>query len=646
MSVVHHLWKGRRVRVAGALDQVAVASPDEMAAIYELYWDLVYRRCYATLQDEEAALDTTQDVFLNALKSFEDIRHDIVRGLMDLARTLAYERRRRPAREVTLAHPRSAERADDPAEIAERHDVLDAVWAGLSPVERRYLADKFAGFSFEEIARRNRRALGTVSSNLARAREHARRMREPMLPAVLGVAGWRRLTDLSRRLRSAAQSSSVSAAAQPVQTLTLSLTVAGLLAGTAPGLTSPAVPASIGMPALTALSAEAGSSPAATTVSSSASDRPATAVAPPSGATSTKPAAAGPSAGLQLPLVSADQETPEDTQIVDATPSPNYSEDNTIVALGHGRTCACNLIMESTDGGATWTSRQGPADGQQVVLPPDYPRDPRIFVGYASASSTATDYWTPAFGEKFRTLPLPAGPLALPAGFDRGDQRVIVSAMYGVWSYDMGTFAVQPLIVDRSTSSAAGIAAPAGAISRGVFAVTSAAAEATGSAPDTVGTAQGLKLWACPPGSACSATGSVPLSTSAHLVASPDFESDATLLAYTSARMVLSQDGGSTFTSLALPPGATYVDAVTLGYPVNGVLSVWSVVRRGHTTALEMAGSATGPWTQVAVPVPQVAGDGRLTPLAASRLIFLSPTTGFMCTADNGLSWHTRCPSA
>jgi len=645
--VVHHLWKGRRVRVAGALDQVAVASPDELAAIYELYWDLVYRRCHATLRDEEAALDTTQDVFLNALKSFEDIRHDIVRGLMDLARTLSYERRRRPAREVTLAHPRSAERADDPAEIAERHDVLDAVWSGLSPVERRYLADKFAGFSFEEIARRNRRALGTVSSNLARAREHARRMREPMLPAVLGMAGWRRLTDFSRRLRSAAQSSTTSAAAAPVQTLTLSLTVAGLLAGAAPGVSSPAVPASIGLPALAALTADAGSPATATGLGSVAGGRPATAVAPPGGATTTTaPTAADPPVGPALPLVSADQETPEDTQIVDATPSPNYAQDNTIVALGHGRACACNLIMQSTDGGASWTSRQGPPDGEQVVLPPDYPRDPRIFVGYAQGRAGASDYWSPAFGEKFATLPLPAGPLALAPGFDKGDQRVIVSALYGVWSYDLSTLAEQPLIVDRSTSNAAGIVAPTGAISEGILAVTSAAATATGVPPDALGSAQGMKLWECPPAAACSLTGTVPLGTNAHLVASPDFESDATLLAYTSARMVLSQDGGRTFESVALPPGATYVDAVTVGYPVNGTLPVWAVVRRGHTTALEMAGGAAGPWTQIAAPVPQVAGDGHITPLAASRLIYLSPTTGFMCTADNGLSWHTRCPGA
>src|SRR5258706_12601414 len=105
MSVIQHLWRGRRVRVAGALDQVAVDRPDDMAAIYQQYWELVYKRCLATLGNEQAAEDATQDVFLLALSNFEQVQHDVVRGLLDIARTISYERRRRPAREVSLADP-------------------------------------------------------------------------------------------------------------------------------------------------------------------------------------------------------------------------------------------------------------------------------------------------------------------------------------------------------------------------------------------------------------------------------------------------------------------------------------------------------------------------------------------------------------
>src|SRR5260221_4289969 len=122
MKAIQDLWR-RRVRVTGVVEQVAVGSPDEMAAIYEDYGRLVHRRCLATLGDEQAAEDATQDVFLLALSNFEQIQHDVVRGLLDIARTISYERRRRPAREVSLADPgqhRNGSGADDPAEIAER----------------------------------------------------------------------------------------------------------------------------------------------------------------------------------------------------------------------------------------------------------------------------------------------------------------------------------------------------------------------------------------------------------------------------------------------------------------------------------------------------------------------------------------------
>jgi RNA polymerase sigma factor (sigma-70 family) len=644
MTVVHPLWKGRRVRVAGALDQVEVASRDDLAAIYRDYWDLVYRRCYGTLQDREAALDATQDVFVHALNCFEDIRHDIVRGLVDLARTLSYERKRRPAREVSLPNPAGARRAaDDPTEIAERHDVLGAVWAGLSPLERRYLADRFAGFSFEEIARRNRRALGTVSSNMARAREHARRMREPMLPSLLGLALWRRLTDLSRRARSAAHSSSLAAAAQPVQTLTISLTLAGLVAGGVPGMLPAAIPAAAGLATVSALGGDVvGGGAGAARVG-------ATSIPPAMTTTASSPRTpqrGAPSTRSTLPLAPATAETPEDTTISSATPSPNYASDHTIIALGYGHACQCNVLLRSTDGGASWTAKAGPPRGDELVLPPDYPHDSRIFVGYAEQVMGATDYWAAKFGDLFQSLPLPGGGLALAAGFDSGDPRIIASAYDDLWSLQWGSGAPTPLVVDASGVGAPSVAAPVGDVATGVLAMTSPNAVTPGTVTSAIDTSPGLKLWACPPAESCHVTGDVALPTGARLTASPEYAGDKTLLAYTTDQALLSSDGGA-FEATTLPQSHAYIDRAALGFAESGSVPVWMLIDQANRFELEFESSPSGPWRSLDINLPQsTSGIGYIVPVGPQRVIYTSPATGFLCTADDGLSWSTRCPSA
>jgi hypothetical protein len=341
-------------------------------------------------------------------------------------------------------------------------------------------------------------------------------------------------------------------------------------------------------------------------------------------------------------------ETPEDTQIVSATASPHFAQDSTVVALGWGDTCGCNVVLRSTDGGATWTSRPGPPDGDQLVLPPDYPRDPRIFVGYADEIAGAADYWAPAFGRYFRPLAMPAGALALSAGFDSGDERVIVSSRNGIWGLDWTTHVVQPLVVDPDLSGTPAITAPVGALTTGVLAITSSAAISATTITNALNSSPNLELWSCPPGQGCNATGSVPLDSEARLSASPGFAVDHTILAYTRSRVVLSRDGGGSFQAMPLPPGSGPVNRVALGFPVDGRVPVWMLVQRGrYRFALEFAPSPSGPWSTVDGGLPQITnGDGTLLAVGPDRLIYLSSSTGFVCTANDGLSWSTRCPIA
>jgi DNA-directed RNA polymerase specialized sigma24 family protein len=647
MSVIQQLLRGRRVRVAGALDQVAVDCPDDMAAIYQQYWELVYRRCLATLGDAQAAEDATQDVFLLALSNFEQVQHDVVRELLDIARTISYERRRRPEREVSLDPPRHLNGGDDPAEIAERHGVLDEVWSGLSPVERRYVADKFAGFSFEEIAKRNRRKLGTVSSNLFRAREHARSLRGPTLPAALGVAGWRRITDLARRARNAAHSTSTAAAAQPVQTLTLSLTLAGLLAGVSPALDSSSSapgrsssgPSAVVPPTQRPDEASLGAASRAGGIAASAPGSPVAYAAAPA------PASHGAGAALPLPAA-ASSETPEDTVIYTATPSPNYDRDHTILALGHGNTCACSVLLRSTDGGATWEARTGAPDGNQIVLPPAYPSDPRIFVGHAFGANGTSDWIAPSFDSNFVVLPVPAGSIALPAGFDSGDPRVLASTPSGVWSYDTATRVLEPLVLEPNHTAMPALATPTGSLDAGVFAMTSAQAVTPGTAARAASVSGHSTLWDCPPGAACSPSAEIPVGVGGNLAVAPNFAAAPALIAYSNTEAVESADGGHTFAPLPLQDGATGVDQVSLG-AVGSSATLWIVAHRGTAIALEFAPTVGGGWHEVDHGLPQIISKaGHVVTLGGYRAMYLSGSGGFVCTNDGGARWTGRCPAA
>jgi DNA-directed RNA polymerase specialized sigma24 family protein len=644
MAMAQHLWKGRRVRVAGVLEQVAVRRPEELAEIYGEYFDLVYRRCHATLQDREAALDATQDVFVQALNSFEQVRHDIVRELLDLARTLSYERRRRPAREVPAANPCASARAEDPAEIAERHGVLDAVWSGLSPTERRYVADKFAGYSFEEIARRNRRALGTVSSNLDRAYKHARRMRQPMLPGLLGLLGWRRLHDLGRRARAAATSPYASLAAQPVQSLTLTVAIAGMLGGVGAAATLPHAPG----PTAPVMAAQPSTDHDALQVAGAgplASGGGGTPIAYSSGSN------AAPRTGgslLALPLGgSAESETPEDSTIFTVTPSPHYAQDHTLVALGTGHSCNCQVIMRSTDGGATWHTAPGPKTGTQIVLPPNYPNDSRIYVGDGNGFSAGGIYWTARWGDTFSPIAgVPAGTLAVSSGFDSGDPRLFVASTQGLLSYDTSSGIVNTLIVNPLGGAQAAVGTAWGAPQTGIFALTNSKAFSPSAPTDSATAPQGTSVWICPPGGMCHRTATIVNAVMWQLSVSRNFAVDHTLSIDSGTQFLVSRDAGRTFSAVATP-AAVNGGELTVDSDGSASVVLWLVAQlRSQTWTILRSGTVGQTWSGTTSNAALASRGGALVPVSVDRTIVELPQGGLLCSVNNGASWATRCPAA
>ncbi|HKB48265.1 MAG TPA: hypothetical protein VKC57_11250, partial [Ktedonobacterales bacterium] len=356
---------------------------------------------------------------------------------------------------------------------------------------------------------------------------------------------------------------------------------------------------------------------------------------------------AGAAAGLPVVLASAATETPEDTQIYTATPSPSYAQDHTILALGRGQSCACNVLLRSTDGGATWTSTAGVASGDQLVLPPDYPRDPRIFVGYAYQAPGLNNWWAASFGESFRALSGPAGSIALPAGFDSGDPRVIVSALSGIWSVDMATQVSRPLLLDTRQGGTPALATPLGADGTGVLAVTSSQAVAPGAVGDLAAPSQARTLWECPPRSPCRARSAVPLKLDALLTISPAFAVDNTLLAYTWSGAVLSRDGGASFAPVNVPVSATRIVFFAFGEASAAATPMWMVVQRSNGFGLEFSPNLNGTWHEVDHGMSQITGGpGYVVALAPHRDLYLSTSAGLLCTVNDGGTWSSRCPAA
>ncbi len=133
-------------------------------------------------------------------------------------------------------------------------------------------------------------------------------------------------------------------------------------------------------------------------------------------------------------------ETPDDVRLTSFASRGRY-----VVAIGVGDTCQCRVLMRSDDGGATWASTDGPPkEVTQIVLPENYPTDPRVFGGTDAASTTAP-YLAAFFGSGWTQMAnLPPGRIGV------SDGRIYVAALTGVWSTD-GTQVRQDVATPTST---------------------------------------------------------------------------------------------------------------------------------------------------------------------------------------------------
>jgi len=620
--------RSSRRRGRTPLPVVPITNAYEMAAMLARHGGILREYARHYLGDDQATDEEVEAVMGAAVEwllAQKNPSHD--HGMRYATQALYREAQRE-------LHRRALRRAPVDRRLGPLTEAVMAVLDRLGPRSRETILRIAQGESAEEIARSQNTTLGTVRIRLFRARERALQLMKEnggSFSALLGL--------LPRRLRLRAARSLPGLSSSPIS---------GTLATTA---LVPVVACSLLWPLGLAPAPDRAAAPVAVQEARGAVLAASTPVPAPPGTAHapaqlvTLPGASTPGAApVGMPVArTASQETPDDMLLTAATRAPNYDQTHIVVALGVGRGCQCWAVLQSSDGAATWQSAPGPAaGGNQVVLPSTYPDDPRIFIGTTPTGSTSPS-WTPAFGDTrgFAALGTPPGQLALPAGFDSGDGRVLVAATGahgGVWAEDLGTGVAAPVLTyPRSALDAAALATPWGDPARGVLVWAPPVSSATGGV--AVGSLTTTSMFVCPPQAACSSLGTLDLTSVGKLVASPGYEYDHVLMAAYGNQAERSVDSGATFRPLPLPAAIAAVVSVASSGENSWVMATLS------SGARALWRTAAGAWQAVSATSSMQTHDGELVPLSGSRMLVVLNQAGYRCTVDGGLTWAPRCPA-
>src|SRR5262252_3420968 len=164
----------------------------EEAAFQQLvdqYKDLVFAVIARTVQDRARAEDLAQDVFLRVHRGLPYFRGEarLSTWLYRIAANVCTEARSRQAPQISLDDERTSERvrpiaADRHASDLELSDRLEKAIARLPASQRLLIAAHYLqGVRYEDLAEALRLPLGTVKTQLYRAKQQLRRLLETEL---------------------------------------------------------------------------------------------------------------------------------------------------------------------------------------------------------------------------------------------------------------------------------------------------------------------------------------------------------------------------------------------------------------------------------------------------------------------------------
>jgi RNA polymerase sigma factor (sigma-70 family) len=352
----------------------------------------------------------------------------------------------------------------------------------------------------------------------------------------------------------------------------------------------------------------------------------------------------------QIPGRTAAEETPDDSDIYNAAASPSTNRGGALVAVGWGHTCACSVMFESRDGWHTWRAAPGPSADTflaQVALPPAYPADPRIFIGWPTVGP-ALDMVSPGFGRAFVSIPA-AGYVTLPPSFERDGGFYVTTtngmlhlALSGVaLSADLGRPAVFLPPVDGSVAAGAPTAGDDAAYA--LAASTSDLATAGGASIAAAAAASGHPvLYRCDDGGRCQSLSAPAIDSAGGVAVSREFAGDHAIAVTWGPRVLLSTDAGKSFVPIPDADGSVIQMQIS---SAQGRIAVWAVVgSNGREIIQRWEGGAR--WSTITPPQIR-SGDAhslRLVMLSTDRAFVAGADIGVRCTADGGLSWSEACP--
>jgi len=157
---------------AGLAEQARDGDPQAFAALYDRYFEQVYRYVYYRVREVEEAEDVTSEVFFRALRAMPRYqpRQPFLAWLYRIARNAVIDRARaerpRVSFEDALAHPDAGEHIVDPdaAVLAtDRRSRLRAALGNLTEEQQEVVILRFVeGLSADEVGKIMGKRAGTV----------------------------------------------------------------------------------------------------------------------------------------------------------------------------------------------------------------------------------------------------------------------------------------------------------------------------------------------------------------------------------------------------------------------------------------------------------------------------------------------------
>lgn len=594
----------------------------------------LYRACKPILRDASLVDDVLQETFIRAFKyrTTYDMSRDLLPWLLRIAvrESLRVVGRRQPVdgdrSDAESSDFFRAPSEDSTADAALRAGDIARIEAALRhlPARQRQALLLYAleGWSYPQIAAAHGTSVSTVKSLIFRARTSVRESFGAGVAALIPawLRPWSR--DSSGRLRIALSQSAAPFASVPVMNIGASLVALALCVSAGAQPVTGAQPQS----ARSRVEAAAGSGRSAAPA----------------------PRDPSPHASQSLPdLITladpADGTTPETTQYHSITPSPNYERDHTVFALGRSTLCdhePCTVLFTSTDGGRSWTRRPGAMMANTLVIPPDYPREDRL---YAMGPGGLLESKA---GSAFRVVATVVGGSAISPEFSNGDPRILVNAgpLVEYWA-------------DRGVTTPSKIAAPALMHSGTAFAGWRTAAFSPAYARDGVSFLSGILprgvtnldehqasiVYRCEHDSCIEVRPPAGIGMLS-LAVSPDFERDGVLFAFRDDMAFRSIDGGHSYSAIAPPIPGMVLDLQIAR--VNGRLLLLTGMgaSRGKRGGVFFSTDWGRTWT--GGPIALKGFESGVTRIAATpdgRFIAGGHPTGIACSTDRGLTWSPRC---